>query len=168
MKAIYGLYPTPSAAQRAFDGLRSEGVPIGRITVMSSEPLEEWEFGSHDRETVMPWVAIAGAAAGLIAAYLLTSWTQQAWAINTGGMPTVSNWTNIIVMFELTMLGAVLATVLTLLWTARLPAKLSEIYDAAISAGRILVGVINPDDSSLSGIERVLGATHAEGVRKVI
>ena len=27
MKAIYGLYKTPDAAQRAFDGLRAEGLP---------------------------------------------------------------------------------------------------------------------------------------------
>ena len=63
---------------------------------------------------MMPWIAVIGAALGLTTAYLLTSVTQRAWAINTGGMPIVSNWTNMIIMFELTMLGAVLATVLTL------------------------------------------------------
>ena len=72
----------------------------------------------------MPWIAVIGAGLGLTSGYLLTSVTQRAWAINTGGMPIVSNWTNIIIMFELTMLGAVLATVLTLLLTARLPARL--------------------------------------------
>ena len=70
MKAIYGLYNTPDAAQRAFDGLRAEGLPMRGISIMSSEPLEEWEFASHDHETVMPWIAVIGGGLGLIAAYL--------------------------------------------------------------------------------------------------
>src|SRR4029450_1058662 len=47
LTAIYGLFETPHAAQRAFDGLRAVGVAISDITVMSSEPLEEWEFSSQ-------------------------------------------------------------------------------------------------------------------------
>ena len=101
------------------------------ISIMSSEPLEEWEFAQSDHETVMPWIAVIGAGLGLTGAYLLTSLTQQAWPINTGGMPIVTNWTNIIIMFELTMLGAVLATVLTLFMTARLPGRLPRFYDPA-------------------------------------
>ena len=167
MKAIYGLYNTPDAAQRAFDGLRAEGLPTRGISIMSSEPLEEWEFASHDHETVMPWIAVIGGGLGLIVAYLLTAITQEVWPINTGGMPIVTNWTNIIVMFELTMLGAVLATVFTLFMTARLPRKLPKLYDPAISNGRILIGVANPQDSQLDGIERVLVSTNAEIVRKL-
>ena len=47
--------------------------------------------------------------------YFLTSITQQAWPIVTGGMPIVTNWSNLIIIFELTMLGAVFASVITLL-----------------------------------------------------
>ena len=109
MTAMYGLFATPELAQQAVDGLRAAGVPDREITIQSSEPLEEYEFGSRDRETVMPWIAVLGGAIGLAAGYLLTSITQQAWPINTGGMPIVTNWTNLIVIFELTMLGAVFA-----------------------------------------------------------
>jgi thiazole synthase ThiGH ThiG subunit len=167
MTAIYGLYRTPQAAQRAFDGLRSEGVPVHEIAVMSSEPFEEWEFASRDRQTVMPWIAVIGAVLGLTTGYLLTSVTQRAWAINTGGMPIVSNWTNIIIMFELTMLGAVLATVVTLLLTARLPSRLPRLYDPAVSSGRILVGIADPRDSQLSGIESALAAARAESIHRL-
>jgi hypothetical protein len=167
MMGIYGLYETPQAAQRAFEGLRAAGVVASDITVMSSEPLEEWEFASHDRTTVMPWIAVMGAALGLTAAYLLTAITQRSWPINTGGMPIVSNWTNIIIMFELTMLGAVLATVLTLLMTARLPSKISSMYDPAISNGRILIGVSRPQDAGLDRIERALKAADAEKLCRI-
>jgi len=149
MTAIYGLYNSPHDAQVAFDRLRSAGISEGDITVMSSEPLEEYEFGSRDRKTVMPWIAVLGAVIGLTGAYLLTSLTQKAWAINTGGMPIVSTYTNLIIMFELTMLGAVFATVLTLLKTARLPSRLPKLYDPEISMGKILVGVSGADSESV-------------------
>jgi hypothetical protein len=154
MTAIYGLYATPILAQQAFDELRSAGIAERDITIHTSEPLEEYEFGAKDRDTVMPWIAILGATIGLVTGYLLTAITQKAWAINTGGMPIVTNWSNLIVIFELTMLGAVFATVLTLLISARIPTRMPRFYDAEISNGKILVGVANP--SHTEKVERAL------------
>jgi len=167
MTAIYGLYATPDGAQKAFDRLRAAGISENEITVMSSEPLEEYQFGSRDRQTVMPWLAILGAATGLTAAYFLTSLTQKAWAINTGGMPIVSNWTNMIVMFELTMLGAVFATVLTLMKTARLPGRLPKFYDPEISNGKILVGVAAPNARDADIVEGALRSARPEIIKSV-
>ena len=167
MTAIYGLYTTPDKAQRAFDKLCAAGISEKEIVVMSSEPLEEYAFGSRDRQTVMPWIAILGAAAGLGGAYLLTSLTQEAWAINTGGMPIVSNYTNLIIMFELTMLGAVFATVLTLMKTARLPGRLPKFYDPEISRGKILVGVGQIDQSRMATVEAAFQSTAVETIKTV-
>src|SRR5512144_1068560 len=117
MKAVYALYSTPEAAQRAVNGLRAVGIADSEITIQSSEPLEEYEFAQRDRESWMTWIAGGGGLIGMATGYLLTSITQQSWAIVTGGMPIVTNWTNLIVIFELTMLGAVFAAVITLLIT---------------------------------------------------
>jgi len=167
MTAIYGLYATPNSAQRAFDKLRAAGISEKEIVVMSSEPLEEYAFGSRDRQTIMPWIAVLGAATGLAVAYLLTSLTQRAWAINTGGMPIVSNYTNLIIMFELTMLGAVFATVLTLMKTARLPGRLPKFYDPEISRGKILVGVGRVDGSRVASVEAAFQSTGVETIKTV-
>jgi hypothetical protein len=167
MKAIYGLYGEPAAAELAFQQLRRAGVSEDEITVMSSEPLEEYEFGSGDRATRMSWIAVAGAALGLSVAYLLTSLTQQSWPINTGGMPTVTNWTNIIIMYELAMLGAAIATVITLFVSARLPRRLPDFYDPLISHGKTFVGVKNPSQASTGPIERALRSAGPERLRIV-
>lgn len=167
MTAIYGLYTTPDSAQRAFDKLRAAGISENEIVVMSSEPLEEYAFGSRDRQTVMPWIAVLGAATGLVGAYFLTSLTQEAWAINTGGMPIVSNYTNLIIMFELTMLGAVFATVLTLMKTARLPRRLPKLYDPEISRGKILVGVAAPGPAMVGPVEAALGSAKPEIIKSI-
>ena len=121
MTAIYGLYDDPDVAQRAVDGLRAAGVADADIQVMSSEPFEDHEFSHKDSATWLHWIALAGGVLGLGGAYWLTSATQQAWPIVTSGMPIVAPWPNLIVIFEMTMLGAILATVVTLFITAKLP-----------------------------------------------
>lgn len=141
MSAVYGLYDNPVAAQRAVDGLRAAGVSDADIQIMSSEPFEEYEFGHKDRASWIHWIAVLGGVTGCTVAYLLTSLTQQAWPLRTSGMPIVAPWPNLIVLFELTMLGAILATVLTLFVSAKLPRRLPALYDTDVSHGYILVGV---------------------------
>ncbi len=148
MKAVYGLYSDPDAAQRAVDALRAAGVADRDILVMSSEPFEEYEFSHRDKATWLHWIAGAGGASGCAFGYWLTSTTEQLWPIKTSGMPIVAGWPNAVVIFELTMLGAILATVTTLFITAKLPNRGPRLYDPEVSDGYILVGVENPSDSA--------------------
>jgi hypothetical protein len=144
VKAVYGLYEDPDTAQRAVNGLRSAGAAERDIVVLSSEPFEEYEFSHRDSATWLHWIAGLGGAVGLLSGYWLTSYTQLAWPLLTSGMPIVAPWPNLIVIFEMTMLGAILATVVTLFITAKLPSRLSHLYDPAVTSGYILVGVQEP------------------------
>ncbi len=162
MKAVYALYADPDSAQLAVDSLRREGVAERSITVISSEPFEEYEFSRRDKPTWIFWLATAGGAVGLILAYLLASTTQRLWPLVTGGMPIVAMWPNLIIMFELTMLGAIIMTVITLLITARLPTTRSKLYDPEVSSGKILVGVENAPDDSIEKLKQTLRATGGE------
>ena len=92
----------------------------------------------------MPWIALLGGVTGCGLGYWLTSATQRAWPIVTSGMPIVAPWPNLIVIFEMTMLGALVASVVTLLVTARLPGRLPRLYDPEVSNGYILVGIQRP------------------------
>jgi hypothetical protein len=154
VSAVYGLYPTPGAAQHAVDSLRAAGVRDEQITIMSGEPYEEHEFAHRDRATWMWYIAAAGGVAGLAFAAWLTRFTEVAWPLPTGNMPIVAWWPNLIVIFELTMLGGILAAVGTLLVTAKLPGRRQPLYDAAVMDGKILVGVDNPRDAA--AVERAL------------
>lgn len=164
--AVYGLYPSPDAAQRAVDGLRAAGIPDRAITVISSEPFEEYEFSHRDKATWLHWIAGAGGITGTGVGYWLTSAASRAWPIETGGMPIVAMWPNLIVMFELTMLGAILATVITLFLTAKLPTREPTLYDPEVSDGFILVGVEQPSGASLETVERTLRATGRGRVKR--
>ena len=167
MTAIYGLYNSPETAQRAVDGLRAAGVANADIQVMSSEPFEEYEFSHKDSATWMHWMAGLGGVVGLTGAYLLTTITQRSWPLKTSGMPIVAPWPNLIVMFEMTMLGAILATVLTLFVSAKLPRRLPRLYDPAVSDGYILVGVQRPASDLTASMTTALEAA-GEGRVKTI
>jgi len=154
MSALYALYGDGDAAQRAVDALRRAGCADADITVASAEPMEHHEFGGIERETSMWSIAAAGGVAGLAFGTLLTWYTEVAWPLPTGNMPIVAWWPNLIIMFELTMLGGILSAVATLLVSARLPARRAGLYDPAVMDGNILVGVDNPTDPAV--IERAL------------
>lgn len=164
MKAVYGLYDNPDTAQRAVNALRAVGVHDRDIVVMSSEPFEEYEFSHRDSATWLHWIAGVGGVVGLTFGYWLTSTTQMLWPLKTSGMPIVSPWPNLIVIFELTMLGAILATVVTLLITAKLPSRLPRLYDPEVSDGYILVGVQGPSPALA---DQMAGALQSAGLGRV-
>jgi hypothetical protein len=114
----------------------------------------------------MYWIAAAGGGIGLLVATLLTRTTQQAWPLPTGNMPIVTWWPNLIIMFELTMLGAIVATVITLLIAAGMPRRTPALYDPAVSDGKILVGVENPEEAEVAKIEQALASGGATQVKR--
>jgi len=156
MSALYALYDDGEAAQRAVNGLRKAGVTDGAITVISDQPMEAYEFGEMNRTTWLWYIASGGGLIGLLFGTWLTRMTELAWPLPTGNMPIVSWWPNLIVMFEMTMLGAILATVVTLLVAGRLVRRRPALYDPQVSEGKILVGVENP--SRAEELERALAA----------
>lgn len=158
MKAVYGLYPDGRAAQQAVNRLRAAGIADRDITILSSQPMEDFEFGTMDKATWMWWFACLGGLLGMSLGYGLAWVTETSWPINTGGLPIFAWWPNLIIMFELTMLGAITATVITLIVSALLPSRGRTLYDPEVTDGKVLVGVEHPLDGSVSDLEAALGA----------
>lgn len=164
MKALYALYPDGQSAQQAVNRLRALGMADRDITVVSSQPMEDYEFGQMDKETWMWWFACLGGLIGMATAFGLAYLTEMSWPIDTGGLPIFAWWPNLIIIFELTMLGAITATVATLIVTALLPERgRGFLYDPEVSDGQILVGVEHPPQSAIDSLETALGA--APGAR---
>ena len=144
MNAIYGLYSDPDSAQHAVDELRRAGVADREITVIASQPYEEYEFSHRYKQTWIFWIAAGGGVLGLGAGLALAYFTETSWPLVTGGMPIVAWYPNLVIIFEMTMLGAIVTTVVALLVTAKLPHFGKSLYDPAVSDGKILVGVAGP------------------------
>jgi len=154
MTGVYGLFDTPDAAQRAYTGLKRAGIPSRDITVVSGEPFEAFEFSHRDHSMILFRVALLGGLIGFASAVALVVGTERAWPLVTGGMPIVAWYPNLVIIFEMTMLGAIVTTVVALLVTAKLPHFGKSLYDPAVSDGKILVGVEAPRDAA--AVERAL------------
>lgn len=158
MKAVYALYADGHAAQQAVNRLRAAGLKDPDITVLSGRPMEEFEFGNVDKTTWMWWIACGGALIGMAVAYGLAWISENSWPMNVGGLPIFAWWPNLIIMFEMTMLGAILATVATLFMSALVTGRRRpRFYDPEVSDGYILVGVEAARDDAR--IAEVLSAT---------
>jgi hypothetical protein len=170
MNAIYGLFPDSDSARRALAALRAESsrlrIEPEAIVLMSSEPLEEEGFGWEEQRTPMPWLAALGGLLGGTAGYTLAAFTQRTYPLPTGGMPLVAMFPSGIIMYELTMLGAVVATIVTLLISTRLPNYRKRLYDPEVTNGKILVGVADPDRDCSEEIGQWLQREGAEQVKE--
>ena len=167
MKAVYALYPDGQSAQQAVNRLRAAGITDRNITVISSEPMEAYEFGHMDSASWIWWIACAGGLIGMATAAALAYVTETSWPINTGGLPIWAWWPNLIIMFELTMLGAIVATVITLVVTAGLGRGGDKLYDPEVSDGKILVGVENPPASAVADLQKALAQPAGAEVKTI-
>jgi hypothetical protein len=147
--------------------LRAAGIAPDNLLVMSSEPFEEYSFGQTDHKTVMPWLALGGGIVGGTLGFFLAWYTQTAYPINTAGMPLFTLWAAFIVTYELTMLGAILASLVTLLATAKLPNWKPKLYDPEISQGKILIGVARAEEAAQADLGARLRTAGAEKVKIV-
>ncbi len=163
MTATYGLFDKPDAAQRAYTGLKRAGIATRDITVVSGEPFEAFEFSHRDHSMILFRLALVGGILGFLSAVALVNGTELAWPLVTGGMPIVAWWPNLVIIFEMTMLGAIVTTVVSLLVSARLPKFGKTMYDPAVSDGKILVGASGTSDA----IREALAGSGASAVKTI-
>ena len=156
MKAVYALYADGHDAQRAVNRLRAAGLTDQDITVITGAPMEDFEFSHIGHKNPLWYVASGGGLVGLLFSAWLTQFTEKDWPINVGNMSTVAWWPNLIVMFELTMLGAILATVASLIIGAGLARRRPALYDPEVTNGKILVGIENPRENAMPDLEKAL------------
>ncbi len=154
-RSVLGLYAEPEAASRAVGALRQAGFPAEDIDILSDTPYPEGAFGeAHARHRLFVF-PLCGAACGFAVGLLLTIGTQIDYPLVTGGKPILSIPPMVNVMYEGTMLGAIIFTVLGILFESRLPWFGPAPYDPRISEGYLGVLVASAP-GQLETAERTL------------
>jgi hypothetical protein len=133
-------------AAEAIARLHDIGIGNEDISVISGVPISEHILGRPMSWSRVPIFAAAGAAAGFLIAFLLVFGTQYFYPIRVGTMPSTPVPTSIVVMFELTMLGLMLATFLGVVLEMITPSFGPKGYDARISDGHIGILFTSPND----------------------
>ena len=108
-----------AAAADAIRMLREHGVTAAEMDVFSEEPVE-FRRGVLDRPSRMSLASVLGGILFGLLATAFVFWAQHNYRLVTGGMPVFSFWATGVITYEMTMLGAIVATFTWFLWESGL------------------------------------------------
>jgi hypothetical protein len=154
-KSVLGLFDNADTAADATDVLLAAGCAQEDFDVLTGCPYPEGAFGEKDPKHHIYVFPLIGALMGLSVAFLLTAGTQLAWPMVTGGKPILAFPAMTIISYEGTLLGAVIFTILGIIFESRLPRARLDPYDPRITEGYIGLVVTCPEEK-LNVMEQAL------------
>ena len=161
-RSILGLFKEVDEAVEAADKLKENG--MDDFEVLTGSPYPEGAFGekvANHRLYVWPLV---GAALGFSIAILVTAGTQLAYPVVTGGKPILALPPMFIIAYEGTMLGAILSTIIGVIFESRLPRAKMGLYDPRITEGYIDLVVVAPEGEE-ERVDALFKAANAADVK---
>ena len=161
-KSVLGLYTEEDSAADALDNLRDAGFEEGEYELLTGTPYPEGTFGEAEPEHHLFRWPLIGAACGFTGRLIITAGTQMAYPLITGGKPILSIPPMAIIMYEGTMLGAIIFTIIGIIFESRLPRLFMGAYSEKITEGHI--GVTVTTEEGRTGVaEEALKKAGAEG-----
>lgn len=165
LRSVIGLYTDEDTAANALDAVAGAGFDKGEYDILTGTPYPDGTFGEEEPVHKLYRYPLIGAACGFTVGLLLTVGTQLAFPLTTGGKPLLSIPPMAIIMYEGTMLGAILFTVVGIIFESRLPRMFMGAYDTRITEGYIGV-TITSDESKMERAEEALRNAGAEEVKR--
>ena len=130
--SLYGLiaaFAEPDALVRAASAMREKG--YRRMDAFSPFEIRELETILEIRRTRLPWLVLAGGAAGAVLVYALMLYSVEIdYPVNVGGRPLHSWPPFAVIAFEAAILGAALAGFVGMLWANGLPRYHHPVFNA--------------------------------------
>ncbi len=157
-KSVLGLYNDPNQAADAMDALKNAGFALGTFDVLTGTPYPEGAFGEHVPQHRLFRFPAFGAIIGFTLALFLTAATQIAYPLVTGGKPILSLFAMLVILYEMSMLSAVISTVVGIVIESRLPNVNPGVYDNRITEGLIGVVITTDDDMTDTAIDALNSA----------
>ena len=164
-RSVLGLYTSEDVVADTMDALQDAGYTSSEYEVLTDTPYPEGTFGEAEPTHKLYRWPLIGAACGFIVAIILTSGTQLAFPLVTGGKPVLSIPPMTIIIYEGTMLGAIIFTVIGIVFESRLPRMFMGAYDERITEGYIAVSVTT-EEERVGRAEEVLRQSGAEDIKR--
>jgi len=154
-RPILGLFEDANYAAEAGDALQQADISPDDYDFLTDAPYPEGAFGERPERHRLYIFPFVGALIGLTAGILLTAMTQMAYPLVQAGKPILSLPPMAVVTYEATMLGAIIFTVLGILFESRLPSTKMGLYDTRITEGYIGV-LVNTEEDQLPRVSAIL------------
>lgn len=161
-RSVLGLFTDEDTAADALDNLKDAGFDESEYDILTGTPYPEGTFGEAEPIHKLYRWPLIGAVCGFIIALILTSGTQLAYPVVTGGKPVLAIPAMAIIIYEGSMLGAILFTVVGIIFESRLPRIFMGAYSEKITEGHIGI-TVTAEETRISPAEDVLKNSGAEG-----
>ena len=163
-QAILGLFQDAESAANAGDALKSAGIEDTEYDFLTDSPYPEGAFGEREEKHRLYLYPFVGALLGLTSGIMITAMTQVAFPLVTGGKPILSLPPMAIICYEGTMLGAILFTVIGIIFESRLPKFKMGLYDNRITQG-IIGLLVNAEQDRGPQVMQILNGAGAIDVK---
>jgi hypothetical protein len=138
-KTLLAVFPDIDPAAHALDKLRELGLGEEQMNVIAGIPVTEAMLGRPRQWTNVPRLALGGAVAGIGLGLFFAIGTPLWYPIRVGGQPLIPVPPGIVVVFEMMMLGMLVATFLGVFLDSRFPSYSPKEYVPEVSDGKIAV-----------------------------
>ena len=165
LRSVVGLFTDENVAADALDALKTEGYETNEYEILTGTPYPEGTFGEAEPVHKQNRWPLIGAISGFIIGVVLTTGTQLAYPLVTGGKPILGIPPMLIITYEGTMLGAIIFTVIGIVLESRLPRIFMGAYDTRITEGLIGV-VVMCDEGRADEAEQVLQKAGALEIKR--
>lgn len=157
-----GLLHEATPTADTLNQLKQFGITDNQITVISSIPYRAEMLGRPSPIRQVGPIALIGAILGFLLGLFLSVGTFSLYPIQQGGQPIVPIPPTLIVLFEATMLGTMVATFFGLLYANLFPIFKRQTYDPRVTEGHIGI-IVQVDEAQAEQVEKILaenGAHH--------
>lgn len=156
--SVLGLFSDAEGAADAVDAVKKAGFASRDYEILTGSPYPEGAFGEEPAKHRVYYFPLIGAICGLAVAILLTAGTQLSYPLVTGGKPILSLPPMVIIAYEGTMLGAILFTIIGVVFESRLPRVGMGLYDTRINEGYIGILVSCREQQVGAAVQALQGA----------
>jgi len=138
---ILGIFTDLESAGNGVAKLLQEGFAETQITSLSSVPYPDGVLVKTEQHSWFRWLTLASGVAGAVAGFCLAAGTAWLYPVQTGDKPIIALYPTGIIVFEVTMLFAIIGTMAGMFLEMRLPSRKTRPYDPAIAEGCIGISV---------------------------
>src|SRR4030066_422158 len=118
---LIALFNESTDTAEVIDELHNLGIPDDKIVVITGVPYPEGALGRNREWLTLPYIVLAGAAAGLLFGLFLAVITPHLYRLDVGGHPPVGFPPAAGITFVFTMMAIIVSTFLGVLWEMVFP-----------------------------------------------
>lgn len=166
---ILGLFSNFDEATRAIEDIRDNKVPgvtVDDITIKSPIEHPEVEELLGERPVRVQQYTLFGALFGLIGSFIWISASQATFLVQPqGGKPVITLVSNIILNYEMLILGGVVFTLIGFLVGSGLPGRRGNLYSEQVSIDQVGI-LMEIDQKHLAPLKEVFNQHKVREIRE--